>query len=260
MESELYLDYDTPYHRLDARTKIIVFLGVFVGALLFKNPLWQLPTAALVLLQLAISRSWKNLRRIRYVLLVMCLSSLILWNFFSSGTTPLFWVFEVESMYYAINRTMTILMIVSMGVVLISTTRNEELIMGMIKMGLPYRVGFAISTSLRLVPTVASSLVTISQAQRSRGLDLETGNVIDRLRKFLPLLVPVFISSIRNTNIFGMALESRGFGARPDRTYYLQMRMRTIDWVLLALLLAYVVASIWLNLAGYGRIVGLTNF
>ncbi|MCU0520416.1 MAG: energy-coupling factor transporter transmembrane protein EcfT [Anaerolineae bacterium] len=260
MESELYLDYGTPYHRLDARTKLIVFLGVFVGALMFKNPIWQLPTAALVLLQVAVSRSWRNLYRIRFVLLVMSVSSIILWNFFSSGTTPLFWIFEVESMFYAINRTMTILMIVSMGVVLISTTRNEELIMGMIRMGLPYRVGFAVSTSLRLVPTVASSLMTISQAQRSRGLDLETGNIVDRLKKFLPLLVPVFISSIRNTNIFGMALESRGFGARPDRTYYLQMRMRATDWVLLALLLLYVAASIWLNIAGYGRIVGLTNF
>ena len=260
MESELYLDYGTPYHRLDARTKLIVFLGVFVGALMFRNPLWQLPTAALVLLLLTVSRSWKNLHRIRFVLLVMSVSSIILWNFFSSGTTPLFWVFEVESMLYAINRTMTLLMIVSMGVVLISTTRNEELIMGMIKMGLPYRVGFAISTSLRLVPTVASSLMTISQAQRSRGLDLETGNILERLKKFLPLLVPVFISSIRNTNIFAMALESRGFGARPDRTNYLQMRMRTIDWVLLALLFVYVAASIWLNVAGYGKIVGLTNF
>lgn len=260
MEAELYLDYGTPYHRLDARTKIIVFLGVFVGVLLFRNPLWQLPSAALVLIQLIVSRSWKNLYRIRFVLLVMSISSLILWNFFSSGTTPLFWVFEVESMYYAINRTMTILMIVSMGVVLISTTRNEELILGMIKMGLPYRVGFAISTSLRLVPTVGSSLVTISQAQRSRGLDLETGNIIQRLKKFLPLLVPVFISSIRNTNIFGMALESRGFGARSDRTNYLQMAMRAVDWIILALLLVYVGVSIGLNLAGYGRIEGLTNF
>ena len=72
--------------------------------------------------------------------------------------------------------------------------------------------------------------------------------------------MPVFISSIRNTNIFGMALESRGFGARPDRTNYLQMEMQTTDWVILAFLLVYVGASIGLNLAGYGRIVGLTNF
>lgn len=260
MEAELYLDYNTPYHRLDARTKILVFLCIFVGVLMFQDPRWLLPTLLLVLVQLHISRAAKNLRRIRYVLLVMSVSSIILWNFFASGATPLFWVFDVESMYYALGRTILIFSIVTMGVILISTTRNEELIMGMIKMGLPYRVGFAISTSLRLVPTVAASLMTISQAQRSRGLDLDSGNVLERVKKFLPLLVPVFLSTIRNTNIFGMALESRGFGAREDRTYYLQMQMTQVDWLVLAFFCTYVVVSIWLNVAGYGKIVGLVRF
>ncbi len=260
MESELYLDYKTGYHQLDARTKIIVFLIIFVGALQFQNPIWLIPTVVLVLLQLLISRSMKNLLRIRYVLLVLFISSIVIWNFFSNGVTPLFWIFEVESMYYSISRTLFMLMIITMGAILISTTRNEELVMGMIKLGLPYRVGFAISTSLRLVPTVVSSLLTISQAQRSRGLDLETGNLFDRLKKFLPLLVPVFISSIRNTNIFGMALESRGFGAREDRTFYLHMQMTTADWIILVLAFIYLFTSIGLNLAGYGNIVGLTRF
>ena len=260
MDAELYLDYNTSYHRLDARTKILAFLAIFIGALMFRNPIWMLPTVALVFGQMLWARSAKNLMRIRFVLLVMSVSSLVLWNFFSNGTTPLFWVFEVESMYYAINRALFILSVVTMGTILISTTRNEELVMGMIKLGLPYRVGFAISTSLRLVPTVAASLATISQAQRSRGLDLDTGNIIERIKKFLPLLVPVFISSIRNTNIFGMALESRGFGARSERTSYLQMEMKTLDWIVLAVALVYVVASIALNLAGYGKLVGLTNF
>ncbi len=260
MDSELYLDYNTPYHRLDARTKILVFAAVFIGALLFQDPRWLLPTVLLVLAQLLVSRSTRNLHRIRFVLIVMSASSVILWNFFAGGETPLFWVFDVESMLYSVSRTFVILSIVTMGAILISTTRNEELIMGMIKMGLPYRVGFAISTSLRLVPTVASNLMTISQAQRSRGLDLDSGNILERLKKFLPLLVPVFISSIRNTNIFGMALESRGFGAREDRTFYLEMHMTSTDWIVLASCLIYVGISIWLNLTGYGRIEGLTRF
>jgi energy-coupling factor transport system permease protein len=80
------------------------------------------------------------------------------------------------------------------------------------------------------------------------------------LRKFLPLLVPVFLSSIRNTNIFGMALESRGFGAREDRTFFLQMWMAAADWIVLAVAFLYLFISIGLNLAGYGDVVGLTRF
>jgi energy-coupling factor transport system permease protein len=130
----------------------------------------------------------------------------------------------------------------------------------MIKLGLPYRVGFAISTALRMVPTIASSISTISQAQKSRGLDLEGGSLLDRLKKFIPILIPVFISTIRDTNVFGMALESKGFGAREDRSYYLQMVMDRSDWLVLAFCLAVVATAMILKFSGYGNIPGLTKF
>ncbi len=260
MDSEIYLDNNSFIHRLDPRTKITVFLLTFVAILLFEDPLWMLPVTFLVLFQLILSGAIFNLRRIRYILIVLTISSMVLWNLFSKGVTPLFWIFEVESFLFSIARTLLMTLMVSAGMILISTTRNEELVLGMIRMGMPYRVGFAISTALRLVPTIASSTQTISQAQRSRGLDLDSGGLIDRVRKFLPLLVPVFISTIRNTNIFGMALESKGFGAREKRTFYLKFEMRTADYLVLAFAILFVVASIAFYAMGYGRIAGLTRF
>lgn len=260
MDSEIYLDNNSFIHRLDPRTKITVFLLTFVAILLFEDPLWMLPVTFFVLLQLVISGAIFNLRRIRYILIVLTISSMVLWNLFSKGVTPLFWIFEVESFLFSIARTMLMTLMVSAGMILISTTRNEELVLGMIRMGMPYRVGFAISTALRLVPTIASSTQTISQAQRSRGLDLDSGGLVDRVRKFLPLLVPVFISTIRNTNIFGMALESKGFGAREKRTFYLKLEMRTADYIVLAFTVIFVAASIIFFMMGYGRIEGLTRF
>jgi energy-coupling factor transport system permease protein len=260
MDAELYLDNNSWLHRLDPRTKITVFLLTFVAILLFEDPLWMLPVAFLVILQLILSHSARNLLRIRYVFIVLTISSLVLWNLFSKGVTPLFWFLTVESFSFAIARTMLMLLMISAGMVLISTTRNEELVLGMIRMGMPYRVGFAISTSLRLVPTIASSTVTISQAQYSRGLDLSSGNVFQRIRKFLPVLVPVFISTIRSTNIFGMALESKGFGAREKRTFYLNLQMRTPDYIVIVFAFLFVAASIAMRLMGYGLIHGLTRF
>ena len=260
MESEIYLDNTSFIHRLDPRTKIITFLLTFVAILLFEDPFWMLPIGILILLQLLVSKSFKNLRRIRYILIVLTISSMVLWNFFSQGVTPLFWVFEVESFQFAVARTFLMIFMISTGMILISTTRNEELVLGMIRLGMPYRVGFAISTALRLVPTIASSTMTISQAQRSRGLDLDSGNVVERIRKFLPLLVPVFISTIRNTNIFAMALESKGFGARDDRTFYLNLEMKKADYYVLAFAILFTVASIVFAVLGYGKIANLTRF
>jgi energy-coupling factor transport system permease protein len=260
MDAEIYLDNNSWIHRLDPRTKISIFLLTFVAILLFEDPLWMLPVTFLILLQLVVSGSLSNLRRIRYILIVLTISSLVLWNLFSKGVTPLFWIFKLEPFYFSIARTLLMVLMVSAGMILISTTRNEELVLGMIRMGMPYRVGFAISTALRLVPTIASSTQTISQAQRSRGLDLDSGSLVERVRKFLPLLVPVFISTIRNTNIFAMALESKGFGAREKRTFYLNLKMRTADYLVLAFAILFVVASVVFYAMGYGRIIGLTRF
>lgn len=260
MDSEIYLDFNTIIHRLDPRTKITVFLLTFVAILLYEDPLWMLPVTFLIVLQMLVSGSWRNLRRIRYIFIVLTVSSMILWNLFSNGETPLFWIFEVESFIYAIARTMLMLLMISTGMILISTTRNEELVQGMIGMGMPYRVGFAISTALRLVPTIAASTITISQAQRSRGLDLDSGNVLDRIRKFMPLLVPVFLSTIRSTNIFGMALESKGFGAREKRTFYLQLQMRLADYLVLGFYIIFIIVSVYLRIKGYGVLEGLSRF
>ncbi len=260
MDAEIYLDNNSVIHRFDPRTKIITFLLTFVAILLFENPLWMLPVTFLIALQMVISGSLRNMKRIRYILIVLTVSSMILWNLFSRGVTPLFWIFTVESLTYSIARTMLMILMISAGMILISTTRNEELVLGMIRLGMPYRVGFAISTALRLVPTIASSTMTISQAQQSRGLNLQSGSILERLRKFLPLLVPVFISTIRSTNIFGMALESKGFGAREKRTFFLQLQMRHIDWIVIGFSLIFVAASIYLSVLGYGKIANLTRF
>lgn len=260
MDSEIYLDLDTIIHRLDPRTKIFMLMTAFVLILYFENPLWVMPISLLILLQGLISRSLSNLRRIRYVMIVLTISSVIMWTLFAGGETKLFWIFELEALAYSIARTLVMLSLITAGMIFMSTTRNEEFIIGMIKLGLPYRVGFAISTALRLVPTIVASVLTIAQAQRSRGLDLDSGNVIERVRKYIPLLVPVFISTIRSTNVFGMALESKGFGARPDRTFYLQFQYRKADYIYMTLLLVLFAVATYFKIAGYGQIPGLVRF
>lgn len=260
MNIDFYLDIDTVVHRLDGRTKIILFLASFLALVLFEDPLFILPIALLILLQNFLARAWNNIWRIRFLLFLLTITSIVMWNLFASGETHLFWFVDLESLQYSLARTMLILLMIISGMNLLSTTRNEELVLAMIKLGLPYRVGFAISTSLRMVPTIANSIHTISQAQRSRGLDLEGGSILDRLRKFIPILIPVFISTIRDTNVFGMALESKGFGAREDRTYYLEMSMARPDYVVLSFTLLVIGFCYYLEFSGLGDIAGLTKF
>ena len=84
--------------------------------------------------------------------------------------------------------------------------------------------------------------------------------ILQRLKKYLPLLIPVFISTIRNTNVFGMALESKGFGARKDRTFYLTLQMHNLDYFVIVFGVVFSILTIVLNYMGYGSIPGLRRF
>ena len=82
MDAEIYIDNNSFIHRLDPRVKIIIFLLTFVAILLFENPLWMLPITILIVVQMIISGAYVNMRRIRYILIVLTVSSMILWNLF----------------------------------------------------------------------------------------------------------------------------------------------------------------------------------
>lgn len=259
MDPFLYLDRDTWVHRLDPRTKMLLLVGSFVLAFLFVNPLYGLAVLALVVLFGALARSLANLRRVRFILVMIGLVTVVLWSVFAQGTTPLFLFVELESVLYGIGVALRIDATIVAGMVFLSTTRNEEIATGLVKLGLPYRFAFAVSTALRLVPTIAATGSTISQAQRSRGLDLESGNIFQRIKKNTPLLIPVFVSTIRSTNVFSMALESKGFGASPKRTYLLNPTMGRRDWAVLVVFALLLAAALALRFAGYGGLEGVTR-
>lgn len=260
MDQELYLDRKTFFHRLDPRTKILILVVAFVIILYYDNPLWVLPISILIILHGLFAKSLVNLKRISFILIILLVSSMVLWSFFANGETPLFWVIEVEAFKFAIARSMIMLSLITEGMIFLSTTRTEEFVLGMIRLGLPYRVGFAISTAFRMVPTIVSNVFIIAQAQRSRGLDLDSGNIIQRIRKHIPLLIPVFVSTIRNTNVFGMALEAKGFGAQQNRTYYYASEFKKNDYLMIGLLIIIFVTATYFKLKGYGTIPGLTKF
>ena len=259
MDPSLYLDRDTWVHRLDPRTKMFLLLGMFALPFVFLDPLYEVTVLALVLFFGYLAKALTNLRRIWFILVVTAVLTVVLWSIFGSGQTPLFLFVEREAVLYGVAIALRIDITVIAGMIFLSTTRNEEVAFGLVRLGIPYRFAFAVSTALRLVPTIMATGYTIGQAQRSRGLDLESGNILRRIRKYVPLLIPVFVSTIRSTNVFSMALESKGFGAAPQRTFFLRIGMDRRDFLVLAVFVALLAGSIALRIAGYGGLEGFSR-
>ncbi|HAV42414.1 TPA: energy-coupling factor transporter transmembrane protein EcfT [bacterium] len=248
----LYLDKNTWIHRLDPRTKTIAAVVLFLVCLCFNHPLYM-GAISLTVIGMAISaKALLNFWRLRFILIFLFFFSTTMWSFFAKGTTPLWsWGFiqvTRESLLYGIAMGFRLDTFVFIGLLFISTTRNEELTNGLIRMGCPYPIAFALSTALRLVPTFASAGATIIQAQVSRGLDLESGSIFSRLKKFIPQAVPLFIYAIRYTNLLAMALESKGFSPGSKRTFYYEPTMCKIDYFIILLLPLVLATTLYLRI------------
>jgi energy-coupling factor transport system permease protein len=219
----LYLDRSSPVHRLDPRTKLCLLLASFVAAVLFVTPGPLLALLALLLVYGAAGRALGNLRRVWALLLSIGAVSVASWSVFAGGTTPLVWRVTYESLNYGLGAALKIDAMIVSGLIFLSTTKTEEIVLGLIRLRVPYQAAFAFSLAIRMVPTILGTTVTVTEAQRSRGLDTERGGPLQRFRTYIPLLVPIFLHTLRNTDQLAKALESRGFGARATRTSLLQI-------------------------------------
>jgi len=231
----LYLDRDSPVHRLDPRTKLFLMLGSFVVAVLFTRPRPLLALLAIILGYGALGRSLGNLRRIWGLLISIALVSVVSWSLFVRGTTPLFWRISWEGLTFGVASAIKIDGMIISGLVFLSATRIEEMVLGLIRLRVPFQAAFAFSLGIRMVPTIIGTAVTVTEAQRSRGLDFESGGLLARIRTYIPLLVPIFLHTLRNTDQLAKALESRGFGARHERTSLLEIGLHARDMVALGL-------------------------
>ncbi len=241
----LYLDKDTFLHRLDPRTKLLVVLGSFTVALMFYSLKVLLTLAAIILIYGFFGKVLSNLKRIRGILLMIAFFSVVLWSFSLRGSTKLFGPFSLEGIIYGIIIGVKFDIMIISGMIFLSSTKIEEISLGLVKLRVPYRGAFAFSTAIRLVPMIVGTSYTITQAQKSRGLDLDSGTFIQRFKKYVPLLIPTLISIIRGTNVFAMALESKGFGYYDSRTNYLEIGFDNIDYVIMALTIVITAFSIF---------------
>jgi energy-coupling factor transport system permease protein len=256
----LFLDEDTPIHHLDPRTKLVSAVILFGICLCFNHPLYMAGISGGIMMAAVWARALSNFWRLRYILLLLIFFSAVLWPFFIPGPT-IWWAwgpFQIsrESVLYGLAMGLRLATFVGIGLIFLSTTRNEELTNGLIRMGVPYPLAFALSTALRLVPTFAGAGATIIQAQVSRGLDLETGSIFKRMGKFIPQAVPLFIYAIHHTNTLAMALESKGFDPKAKRTFYYEPKMRAVDYGVLGFFLLLLMGLLYMRLGlGMGVVI-----
>lgn len=254
----LYLDQSTWLHRLDARTKTLGVLGIFVIALLFSDPRYLIPPAVLIVLAIVSAGALINIKRLWLLLVLLFFYCVLLWPLFVLGRTPLFSLrahpVTLEAVVYGIGMGIRLDVMLLAGLLLLSTTTIEEFALALQRFGVPQPIGFALSLAFRWVPSLMGAAGQIVLAQRARGLDLGAGSRLARIPRYAPLIVPLIGQTLRQTRLLAMALESKGVGPEARPSPYLESRMHLPDFLLLAILLSATGFCLWLRLHGYGTV------
>ena len=129
------------------------------------------------------------------------------------------------------------------------TTRHDDLVRGLVQLGLPYTSGLTVTLALRYIPVATGLYTTIRQAQEARGLDLTRGGLLTRARSFVPILTALVIASVRLSDQLAMAMAVRALNHGP-RTERRTLVMTGRDWLAVAILAAGALALVALRAAG----------
>lgn len=252
----IYLDKNTPVHSLNPVTKIFSLVCLFISPMLVIHPLYFFPYAGFLLWVGWISQSLTNIKKVWPFLISMFIVTFLLWTLFHEGKEVLanFGSLTItkESILLGSGVGMRLDLLLMAGIIFLSTIKVEEFALGLNSLGLPYTVCFMLSLAFRLVPVFMDSALTIVQAQKSRGLEFSRGNILQRIRLYVPIIIPIFMTALRKADQMAIALESKGFGFHKKRTSPVQFR--TQDWVAIALVVVLNAFYLILWKDGMGRI------
>lgn len=138
------------------------------------------------------------------------------------------------SLLYGITICLRLNCFVLAAIIFLTCTPIEDFTYGLYRMGPPFAVSFALTLAFRLTPLFMETAQAIAMAQQARGLDLDSGGLFQRIRRYVPIIVPVLVSGLRRADQLAVALESKGFGMAGRRTTIMAFRISWRDVALLS--------------------------
>lgn len=249
-----YIPYDSFVHHLDARSKFLVTI-LYISLLFVANnwiSYFVLVLFALLGIRMSNIPIVYFLKGIRPMIWLITFTA-ALQILFTPAADPLF-SFGILSITEAgIARGVFIFMrfvlIIVISTLLTLTTEALELadaiefyLQPLNKLNFPVaETTMMLSISLRFVPTMVDEADVIMNAQRSRGVSFDEGTIIDRIKSFIPVIIPLFINSYDRAPQLATAMEARAYQGGENRTKYRELTWHTADtMVVLGIVVLYV--------------------
>jgi len=243
-------------HRLDPRTKLVATLLYLISLFLFDGFAGYIVATVFLVSIIRLSKVpfkfiVKGLKPI-----IMLLMITVLFNLFLTRTGDVlfsFWIFTVTSggLHTAVFMAMRLIYLILGSSLMTFTTTPNELTDGIEKLLGPLRkihvpvheIAMMMSIALRFIPILLEETDKIMKAQIARGADFESGNIIQRAKSMIPILVPLFVSAFRRANDLAMAMEARCYNGGEGRTKMKPLHYEQRDYIAYVVVIVYVVIT-----------------
>ena len=234
-----YYPVDSPIHRLDPRVKLSGTMLFLISLFVFKGYLGYVLAALFVGIVIKVSKVpfryiVRGLRPVLILLLVTVLFNLFLTRegteIFTLGFIH---IYDQGLIFAFLMAVRLVLLVLGTSLMTFTTTPNqltdglEKGLRGLRKIHVPvHEIAMMMSIALRFIPILVEETDKIMKAQQARGADFESGNLMQRAKSLIPILVPLFVSSFRIAQELAMAMEARCYRGGKNRTRMNEMNER----------------------------------
>jgi energy-coupling factor transport system permease protein len=258
-----YYPRESVIHRLDTRTKILA-TALFIAEVFVVNSfvgfgIVILGLAAIIRLSGVPPKFiFKGLKPVMFIILLTFVINLFVFD----GTVLWHWKFLTiteEGLYRSCFMALRLVLLIIGTSMMTLTSKPMELTDGMEKLLKPlerfgvrsHEIALMMSIALRFIPTLLEETDKIMKAQQARGADFESGNLLERVKNMIPILVPLFVGSFRIAQELALAMEARCYHGGVGRTRMKEItfgRNDAVAGVILVAFLGIIIASRWLPL------------
>ena len=254
-------------HTMDPRVKLLLTIAYIVMLFVGSNPAGLVISIVfLTVLYLVAKIPLKIVGKSIKPILPIILFTAVLNLFFMTGTSePLvsWWILKIykEGIYYAVIMAVRIICLIAGTSLLTYTTSPivltdaiEQLLHPLAKLHLPvHELAMMMTIALRFIPTLIEETDKIMNAQKARGAQLDSGNLRQRVKALIPVLIPLFISAFRRADELAMAMECRCYHGGEGRARLKQLHMHRSD-ILIAVVAVLVFVAIGMSNLFFARI------
>lgn len=250
-----YLPGDSFIHKLDPRVKIMLSFIFIIAVFIVNNFFGYALIAVFTLITILVSKvPFKYIfKGIKPIIWIIIFTAVL--NIWLTPGNVLYKLGPVEITDKGLNLAIfmvfrLIFLIIGTSLLTLTTTPIsltdgiERLLNPFKKIGLPaHELAMMMTIALRFIPTLLDETDKIMKAQKARGADFESGNVLKRAKNLVPLLVPLFISSFRRADDLAMAMEARCYRGGEGRTRLKQLKVEGRDYVALLAVLLLIITT-----------------